>query len=131
MEQQTPLSMGEVFRKLCPEYLHYGMTWEQYWNGDPWMVVAFAEAHKLRIQQRNEELWMQGLYVHDAFAVVLSNAFAQKGSVPKKYLEKPLDIFPKTEEEKEAEEERELRKMVKQLNAWEKRFNANAENGTP
>ncbi len=131
--QQEPLSYGEVFRKLCPQYLHYGMTWEQYWNGDPWMVVYYSQAHDLAIRQRNEELWLQGLYNHDAFAVVLSNAFAAKGSVPKKYLEKPLDIFPKTEEEKQAEEERELRKMVRQLNLWEKQFNAGkkAENADP
>ena len=130
---QAPLSMGEVFRKLCPQYLHYGMTWDQYWHGDPWMVVSYAEAHKLAIEQRNQELWLQGLYNHDAFAVVLSNAFAAKGTVPKKYLEKPLDILPKTEEQRAADEERELRKMVRQLNMWEKQFNAGkaAENGTP
>ena len=130
---QAPLSMGEIFRKLCPQYLLYGMTWEQYWNGDPWMVVQYAETHRLRVQQRNEELWLQGLYMHDAFAVVLSNAFAAKGSTPKKYLEKPLDILPKTEEEKAAEEERELRKMIRQLNMWEKQFNARekTENGDP
>ena len=131
MEKPTASSMGEVFRKLCPLYLHYGMTWDQYWHGDPWMVVAFAEAHKLQVQQRNQELWMQGLYVHDAFAVVLSNAFAPKGSIPKKYREKPADLFPKTQEEIEAEEERELRNMVKQLNAWEKAFNANGGESAP
>lgn len=129
---QTPLSMGDVFRKLCPQYLHYGMTWEQYWHGDPWMVVYYAQAHDLAIQQRNEEMWLQGLYNHDAFAVVLSNAFAAKGATPKKYLEKPLEIFPKTEEEKEAEEERNLRRMVRQLNMWEKSFNAGkAKDGNP
>ncbi len=130
--EQAPLSYGEVFRKLCPQYLHYGMTWEQYWHGDPWMVVYYSQAHDLAIQQRNEELWLQGLYNHDAFAVVLANAFAEKGRAPKKYLEQPLDIFPKTEEQRAADEERELRKMVRQLNMWEKRFNAgNGETPTP
>lgn len=123
--EQKPLSYTEVFQKFCPQYLHYGMTWEQYWNGDPWMVVYYSQAHDLAIRQRNQELWMQGLYNHDAFAVVLANAFAQKGTTPKKYLEKPLDILlPKSEEEIEAEEERELRKMVKQLNSWQKAFDA-------
>lgn len=123
---QNPSSMGEVFRKLCPEYLHYGMTWEQYWHGDPWMVVHFAEAHRLQIQQRNEELWWQGFYNYAAFSTVLANAFAPKGSVPKKYLEKPIDILPKTEEEKAAEEEMELRRTIKRLNMLAKQFNANA-----
>jgi len=121
---QAPLSYGEVFRKFCPQYLHYGMSWEQYWRGDPWMVVYYSQAHDLAIKQRNEELWLQGLYNHDAFAVVLANAFAAKGSTPKKYLEKPLDLFPKTEEEKEAEEERELRKQIARLNAWQKAWDA-------
>ena len=123
---QAPLSMGETFRKLCPEYLHYGMTWEQYWNGDPWMVVTYAQLHRLQIQQRNEELWWQGFYNYVAFSTVLSNAFAPKGAVPKKYLEKPIDVLPKTEEEKAAEEEMELRRTIKRLNMLEKQFNANA-----
>lgn len=122
--EKNPLSMGETFRKFCPYYLHLGMTWDQYWHGDPWMVVYYYEAHKLEIEQRNQELWMQGAYIYDAFTVVLSNAFAAKGSTPKRYMEKPIDILPKTEEEKAAEEERELRRMVQQLNAWEKSFNA-------
>lgn len=123
---RAPLSMGETFRKLCPEYLHYGMTWDDYWHGDPWMVVYYAQMHRLQIQQRNEELWWQGFYNYVAFSTVLANAFASKGAVPKKYLEKPIDILPKTEEEKAAEEEMELRKTIKRLNMLAKQYNANA-----
>lgn len=129
--EQAQLSMGETFRMLCPIFLSYGMTWEQYWHGNPWLVVDFVKAYKIRMEERNWEMWMQGLYIYNAFSVVLTNAFAPKGAVPKKYLENPAPIFPKTEEEKEAEEERELRKMVKQLNAWEKAFNANGGESAP
>lgn len=121
--EQEPLSMGEAFRMLCPTFLSYGMTYDQYWHGDPWMVVDYAKAYKIRMEERNWEMWMQGLYIYDAFSVVLSNAFAAKGSTPKKYLLKPEPIFPMTEEEKQAEDERELRKMIRNLNQWEKSFN--------
>ena len=121
--------MGEVFQELCPTYLSYGMTYDQYWHGNPWMVVHFARAHKLRMERRNWEMWMQGLYNYAAFSTTLTNAFSKPGSTPKKYLEAPEPIFPKTEEEIEAEEERELRKMVYDLNKWEKAFNA--QHGTP
>lgn len=117
---KKPLSMGEVFRRDFPTFLVYGMTAEQYWNGDPWLVVSYAEAYRMRVEEKNWELWLQGFYNHEAFAVVLANAFSNKGSTPKKYQTKPLDIFPKTEEQRAAEEELELRKTIAQLNAWEK-----------
>lgn len=95
------------------------------------MVVDFAEAEKIRMENRNWEMWMQGAYIYDAFAVVLSNAFAGKGATPKKYLEKPERIFPLTDEEREAEEELELRKQIAQLNAWQKSWDAQYKNGDP
>lgn len=50
--------------------------------------------------------WLNGLYNYEAFAVVLSNAFKDKGQQPAKYRDKPLYIEHKeknrvlTEEEK-------------------------------
>ena len=34
--------------------------------------------------------WLNGLYNYEAFAVVLSNAFKDKGQPPAKYREKPI-----------------------------------------
>lgn len=100
------------------------MPLEEFWHGDPWLVKTYREAYELKKRDQNEVLWLQGLYIYDAFAVVLSNAFADKGTTPKKYAMKPYNIFPMTEEERQAEEDRELEQAVAQLTAWEKAFNA-------
>lgn len=104
-----------------------GMTPEQYWNGDPYLAVAYRKLHKLRVQQRNEELWLQGLYNLDALSVALNNAFSKKKA---KYMERPLQIFPKTEDEKKREIEETRRKFVARLDALKQAFEKNKAQGT-
>ena len=95
----------------------YGMTYEQFWFGDPWMARAYAQAYLLKRRAMNEELWLEGIYMTDAFQVVLGNAFGKKKL---KYLEKPLDIFEKTEAEKEQEVRTERQKLINWLNRLKK-----------
>lgn len=92
------------------------MTEQQFWHGDPWLAKYYRKAHDLKRQERNQELWMQGLYIYDALAVVLGNAFGKKGGKKLKYLEKPIDITEKTEEEKEREEIRKQNQIIANLN---------------
>ena len=95
----------------------YGMTYDQYWYGDPWMVRAYAQAYLLKRKVENENAWIQGAYVANAFGTVLSNAFGKKKT---DYLTKPLDIFPKTEAEEQAEIREEKRKLIVWLNGMKK-----------
>ena len=87
----------------------YGMTYDEFWFGDPWMARAYAQYYLLKRRQMNEELWLEGIYVANAFQTVLGNAF---GKHKLKYLEKPLDIFEKTEAEKEQEVRSERQKLI-------------------
>lgn len=95
-----------------------GMPYKLYWTASPHLVIDFRKAHRFKTQQRNEELWLQGLYFYDALSVALSNAFGKKGSKRQKYYEKPIDILPKTKEEKVEEAEEAKAKVIAQLNAW-------------
>ena len=87
----------------------YGMTYEQFWHGDPWMAKAFRDKHNLMRRQRNEEMWLNGLYTLSALNVALHNAF-DKHKID--YLKKPFDIFPKTEAELEVEKRQERQKVI-------------------
>lgn len=101
------------------------MTYDQYWFGDPWMVVAYRKKHLLEQQERNTDLWLAGLYVNTAVSVALANGFREKGTPPTaKYPEKPYDIFPKTKEQREAEEREKNEKLAAMLTAWGKRVMA-------
>ena len=103
---------------MCPVYIAYGMTYEQFWYGDPWMCRAYAQAYLLKRKVDNENAWILGAYTANAFGTVLATAFSKNKKA--KYLEKPLDIFPKTEAEKQAELREERRKLITWLNGWKK-----------
>lgn len=98
-------------------YLAMGMTYEQYWDEPPHLAVAYRKAYKLRREMDNEQAWLAGLYVYDAFAVCLKNAFSKRGSKQERYIEKPIDIYPLTEREKKRREQEETAKMQAALEA--------------
>lgn len=92
----------------------YGMTYEQFWYGEPSIAKAFYEFSKLENKKKNEEMWVNGLYTLDALQVALNNAF-DKHKI--KYMQKPLDIYPKTEMEKEVERHEKTNKFIRWLNS--------------
>ena len=98
-----------------------GMTPEQYWEMSPYLAVAYRKAYKLRREADNEQAWLQGLYIHVAFAVALSNAFAKSGARKLNYTERPLDIFPLTEEQKKLREQQEMAKMQQAMEEMARR----------
>ena len=97
------------------------MTPDQFWNGKPKLCETYRKLHKLRSEQRNEELWLQGLYNLDALSVALNNSFSKRKA---KYIEQPFQIFPKTEDEKKRDIEETRKKLVERLDAWKKAFDS-------
>ena len=97
-----------------------GMTYEQYWDGPPSLAVAYRRAYRLKRELDNEQAWLQGLYMFDAFGVALANAFSKRGYKPQNYLERPIDIFPLTEKEKKLREQAEYDKMQKAMEAMQR-----------
>jgi len=128
------LSYSEIFEELCPTFIAYGMTYEQYWYGDPWMARAYAQAYLVRRKIENENMWIQGAYIANAVTISIANTFGKKKV---EYLKKPLDIFPKTEAEINNEIREERRKLITLLNgikrsADRKKRNTGSEsNGKP
>ena len=88
-----------------------GMSYTEFWDEPPFLAVAYRKAYRLKREIENEQAWLQGLYVYDAFAVCMSNAFNKRGSKRQNYFEKPIDIFPLTEREKKEREQAEFAKM--------------------
>lgn len=97
----------------------YGMTYEQFWHGDPWMATAYEQAYRLKERKRNEEMWIQGSYVCNAVAVAIHNAFDKHKEY---YLKAPLDIYPKTQAEKQEEIRQERLALVKKLSMFSAKF---------
>ena len=96
----------QVFDEQCSYYMSIGMTYDEYWFGEPERTRFYRDSHILKCKSRNQELWLQGMYFISSIAVALDSKKKTK------YPEKPFEIYPKTEAERKAEAERERRKVI-------------------
>ncbi len=96
------------------------MTYEQFWDESPSIVKAYRQKFYIEYNRMNESAWLTGLYVFDAFNKVLSAAF---GGKREEYVNKPIDILPKTEKELKEEAEKQQRLMVEYLSNFADSWN--------
>ena len=113
-----------------------GMTYDEFWNQDVCMVKAYREAAELRDKRRNQELWLQGMYIYEALcdASPLFRFSMKKGAIkPEPYAKEP---YPITSAEVREREEREARMKEERLKAEfalfaERMRNQMPDRGTP
>lgn len=106
------------------------MPYDLYWYGDPWAVWAYHEAHEMRRDEVNQQLWMNGIYVFNAIGTAVANIHLDgKHHKPVPYMDKPLPIRPMTAEEKEARAAKDTEDVIAYLNAWAEAFNKEHGNG--
>lgn len=85
------------------------MSYDQFWNGQSDMVIYYRKAHELRNRQKNQELWLQGMYFAHALNATVGNMFSKKSAKKATYPEEP---FPISEQEiKERKEQKERMRM--------------------
>ena len=102
----------------------YGMTYNQFWYGDPWLAKTYRNAYIERRKEENTRDWLQGAYVYNAVATALSNAIRKRGAQQVNYLEEPFQIFPLTKEEQEAKAAKENAKIHAAMMAQAAKFRA-------
>lgn len=117
------VSLSQIFEEQCPIYMSYGMSYDEFWYDSPYRAKFYREAKKIQTRQKDEELWLQGVYIYDALCRVspVLHAFSKSGTKPLPYLEKPLsanDESCKTEFEKRKEAENERLKAQVQFGMW-------------
>lgn len=104
IETRSPFhTYTEQFYELFPYYLSIGMTYEQYWESDPMLAKYFRQADELRNERKNQELWLQGLYVYNALTAIMP---VKKGTEQPKYPDKPFTISEKQRKREKLEEEK-------------------------
>ncbi len=117
-DARSPLfTYTNKFYEVFPYYLSIGMTYEQFWEGDPTLVIYYRKAEELRNKQRNQELWLQGLYIYDALCDVapILHAFAKKGTKPNPYPSEPYPLTAKEHKQVEDDKERKLAEKGKKM----------------
>ena len=113
-EVDTSLSYTDVFKKMFPLYLSYGMTYQQFWEDEPSLAADYREAHKIMQRRQNYNAWMQGFYVYEAIGAFqeILPAFPKKGAKVQSYMEEPM---PMTEEEARERAERKQREKMERI----------------
>ena len=127
-EQRT---FSEVFSEVFPWYMAIGMSYQEFWHDDPYLAVYYRKAHELKRDEENQKLWFNGLYTFIAISTALSNIhFDGKKHKVNNYLEEPLRIRPKTEEELLAERDKNAKLTIMKLDALKAAFDARSEGVT-
>ena len=87
-----------------------GMTYDEYWHGDPFMVRAFYKANKARKKMMNEQMWLNGIYTLRALEATVGNLMKKKTEKLNEYPEEPIAFeqentapVEKTKQQKEQE----------------------------
>ena len=87
----------------------YGMSWEEFWYESMERYEFYWQKYQFDIERRNQELWLQGIYVTEAIATVQDTKHRVK------YPDKPHRLTALTDEEKEAENRRKIETLREQL----------------
>jgi hypothetical protein len=93
------------------------MTYDQFWNDDPTLVIHYRKAAEMQIERKNQELWLQGLYIYEALCDVapILQAMAKKGTKARPYSEKPYAITEKQRRREIEEKERRVADKGKRM----------------
>lgn len=126
--QSVPFSNSytKKFYEVFPYYLSIGMTPEQYWDGDPLLAKYYYQADELKRKRRNQELWIQGMYIYEALCDVapIFHAFAKSGTKPVPYTDHPYSLTTKERaDEKKLLEKREREKARRYMEAQMAKIN--------
>ena len=87
------------------------MTYDQFWNDDASLVIYYRKANELAIERKNQELWLQGMYIYDALCDVapILHSMAKTGTKARPYPEQPYTI---TEAQRKREREEQERRVA-------------------
>ena len=107
----------EQFYEVFPYYLSIGMTYDQFWNDDPSLACYYRQADEIRVERKNQEAWLQGLYVYEAICDVapILQAMAKKGTKARPYSEQPYAITERQRRREAEEKERRVAMKGKRM----------------
>ena len=105
----TPQQVIQYLKDLFSYALVLGMTYDQYWKDDPFLMIAYVKADEYRQIRKNQEYWLQGLYTYIAVGNLspIFNPFSKEKKA-RKYLDQPIPI---TKQEQDAIENARVQKI--------------------
>lgn len=98
------------------------MTWDEFWHSSIDRLGFYWQKKQLEIEKKNQELWMQGLYIKAAVASCLN-------SKKVKYPDKPPRITELNEIEQDIENKRKVEELRNMLMEHKRRWDAKHKKG--
>ena len=95
------------------------MSWEDFWTTSLDRLHAYWQAYQYTREARNQELWLQGVYIRSAIASCFDNK--------NKYPDRPIRITEMTEAEKAEDKKRRVELIRQQLDEIKRRSDAKRE----
>lgn len=95
-----------------------GMSYREYWEEDCALVIAYRKAERLKMENFNQQAWLQGLYFYHALSDVapILHAFANRGTTARPYPDKAFALdnteSPKRDVEKQGITEGDTRALA-------------------
>jgi hypothetical protein len=123
-DSTSHLTYTDVFNQSFPYYLSIGMSYEEFWNKDVYLVKAYKKAEEYRFNRMNRDAWVQGMYIYEALADVspVLNAFAKKGTKIRPYSKEPY-AFTFGEKDKEEQSVKKQNEMFAKMKKYADRVN--------
>lgn len=115
-QRPQTFSYAQYLDTICPYFMCYGMTWDEFWHGSIDRLHFYWQKHQFEIEQRNQEMWLQGAYIRAAVASCLNSK--------NKYPSKPLRITEMTNVEQGLENKRRVEQLREQLIGIKARWDA-------
>ena len=126
LTEETPTqtkTCTEIFEECFPFYLTLGMSYAEYWEGDPKLAQYYRKAYRIKQEEINNTAWLQGMYIYDAVSTALHNALRGMGKnkpPAKDYAKQPYEF--KNKVKTEAEKAREVQIEQEKAAAWMENF---------
>lgn len=103
------------------------MTYDEFWNDDVAKAAAYRKAHEITLDEQNDLMWLQGMYVYNAIASLAPALKAFSKGRAKPYLEHPFGYEEKQrkiELEDRRKKERDTREKARtMMEIWAVSFN--------
>ena len=110
----------EIFEECFPFYLAIGMSFAEYWEGDPKLAQYYRKAYQIKQDEINNNAWLQGMYIYDAVSTAVYNALRGKNSKSRDYAKQPYEFRNNTKSE--AEKAKEVEIEQEKAAAWMENF---------
>ncbi len=109
------ISYTQAFRKACPIFMFYGLSYDDFWHSDPFKAKYQLQKFRLELKHKDELMWEQGMYIYEAILQCspILHPFS-KATNPLPYTEQP-HLVKLEQDEKDRQQEIENERLKAQI----------------